>query len=140
MEDRRKLERELADARRKLAMGGGAAAGPSDQGVKTVGSVKYLGRAVTGIEPKDLKGLADVGKRSIGSGVVAIVGVTAYRVAFGCPKAQIGEQPDRLAGARVWVLPNPSGLNAHHRPADFGRAFAALYRESRREGGDGPSG
>jgi TDG/mug DNA glycosylase family protein len=59
---------------------------------------------------------------------VAVVGVTAYRAAFDRPDARLGEQPDRLAGARVWVLPNPSGLNAHHRPADFGRAFAALRR------------
>jgi double-stranded uracil-DNA glycosylase len=44
---------------------------------------------------------------------VAIAGVTAYRTAFGVPKAQIGPQPDRLGAARVWILPNPSGLNAH---------------------------
>jgi TDG/mug DNA glycosylase family protein len=44
---------------------------------------------------------------------VAIAGVTAYRTAFGRPKAATGPQPDPLAGAPVWVLPNPSGLNAH---------------------------
>jgi TDG/mug DNA glycosylase family protein len=60
---------------------------------------------------------------------VAVVGVTAYRAAFDRPDARLGEQPDRLAVARVWVLPNPSGLNAHHRPADFGRAFAALREQ-----------
>ena len=59
---------------------------------------------------------------------VAIVGVTAYRIAFERPHAVLGEQAERLAGASLWVLPNPSGLNAHHRPADFGRAFAALRR------------
>ncbi len=45
--------------------------------------------------------------------VVAIVGVTAYRTAFGQPKAGTGPQPDKLGGAQLWVLPNPSGLNAH---------------------------
>jgi TDG/mug DNA glycosylase family protein len=65
---------------------------------------------------------------------VAVVGITAYRTAFGRPAAILGEQAERLAGARVWVLPNPSGLNAHHRPADFGRAFAALRRRVRAAG------
>jgi double-stranded uracil-DNA glycosylase len=50
--------------------------------------------------------------------VVAILGVGAYRVAFSRPRTQVGEQPERLADARLWVLHNPSGLNAHARPAD----------------------
>ncbi len=74
VEERRKLERELSDAKRKLAMGGSAGNG-ADSGIRTIGSVKFLGRAVNGIAPKDLKGLADDGKRAVGSGVVAIVGV-----------------------------------------------------------------
>ena len=45
--------------------------------------------------------------------IVAVVGVTAYRTAFGQPRAGTGPQPDPLGPARVWVLPNPSGLNAH---------------------------
>jgi double-stranded uracil-DNA glycosylase len=45
--------------------------------------------------------------------VVAIAGVTAYRTAFGQPRASTGPQQDRLGGVRLWVLPNPSGLNAH---------------------------
>ena len=44
---------------------------------------------------------------------VAVAGVTAYRTAFGRPRAAIGPQDDRLAAARLWILPNPSGLNAH---------------------------
>ena len=75
VEERRKLERDLADARRKLAMGGGGTVNGADSGVRAVGSTKFLGRAVSGIAPKDLKGLADDGKKSVGSGVVAIVGV-----------------------------------------------------------------
>ena len=45
--------------------------------------------------------------------IVAIVGVTAYRTAFGRPRASTGPQPERLGQARLWVVPNPSGLNAH---------------------------
>ena len=45
--------------------------------------------------------------------VLAIAGVTAYRTAFGCPRAAVGPQPAWPAGPPVWVLPNPSGLNAH---------------------------
>ena len=45
--------------------------------------------------------------------VVAIAGITAYRTAFGRPRAAIGPQPDPLGPARLWVVPNPSGLNAH---------------------------
>jgi alanyl-tRNA synthetase len=74
-DERKRLERELADARRKLAMGGGAKAEAAD-GVRVVGDVKLLARAVNGIEIKDLKSLADEGKKQVGSGVVAIVGVT----------------------------------------------------------------
>jgi len=59
---------------------------------------------------------------------VAIVGITAYRTAFNRPRAALGRQPEDIEGARLWVLPNPSGLNAHHRPADFARAFRELRR------------
>jgi len=70
LEDKRKLERELADARRKLAMGGGGSGG--DDAVRDVAGVKLYARAVSGIEMKDLKALADEAKQTIGSGVVAI--------------------------------------------------------------------
>ncbi|MCP3465205.1 MULTISPECIES: alanine--tRNA ligase [unclassified Bradyrhizobium] len=77
MDERKKLERELSDARKKLAMGGGASSGNgAAAGVREVGDVKLMARAVEGIEMKDLKSLADDGKKQIGSGVVAIVGVT----------------------------------------------------------------
>jgi alanyl-tRNA synthetase len=75
-EERRRLERELSDAKRKLAMGGGASASANgDEGLRTIGNVKLLARAVTGIEMKDLKSLADEGKKQVGSGVVAFVSV-----------------------------------------------------------------
>jgi alanyl-tRNA synthetase len=77
LEDRKKLERELSEAKKKLAMGGGsAAAGNGTDGVRVVGDVKLIARAVEGIELKDLRSLADEGKKKVGSGVVAIVGVT----------------------------------------------------------------
>jgi alanyl-tRNA synthetase len=72
LEDRRKLERELAEARRKLAMGGGNGA---SEPVRDVGGIRLMTRAVSGIEMRDLKSLADEGKKRLGSGVVAIVGV-----------------------------------------------------------------
>ena len=59
---------------------------------------------------------------------VAIVGIGAYRTAFGRPTASIGRQPEGLAGAILWVLPNTSGLNAHYQAGDFTRAFAELRR------------
>ncbi len=74
MDERRKLEKELADAKRKLAMGGGQ--GGSADAVRDVAGVKFLGKAVAGVDPKDLKGLADDGKASIGSGVVTLIGVS----------------------------------------------------------------
>ena len=74
VEDRRRLERELSEARRKLAMGGGGAADSSSD-VRDVAGVKLMARAVSGVEMRDLKSLADEGKKRLGSGVVAIVGV-----------------------------------------------------------------
>jgi TDG/mug DNA glycosylase family protein len=56
--------------------------------------------------------------------LVAVVGLTAYRTAFARPAATIGLQPDEIGGRPVWVLPNPSGLNAHYKPADFARLYA----------------
>ncbi|MDQ0558470.1 alanyl-tRNA synthetase [Rhizobium mesoamericanum] len=73
MDERRKLERELADAKRKLAMGSGQ--GGSADAVRDVAGVKFLGKAISGVDPKDLKGLADDGKASLGSGVIALIGV-----------------------------------------------------------------
>ena len=57
---------------------------------------------------------------------VAVVGIGAYRVAFGRPKATLGRQAETIGDARLWVLPNTSGLNANHQAPDFARAFAAL--------------
>ncbi|MDN5745369.1 MAG: mismatch-specific DNA-glycosylase, partial [Nocardioidaceae bacterium] len=59
--------------------------------------------------------------------VVAIAGVTAYRSAFGLPKATVGHQPETIDGlwsdAELWVVPNPSGLNAHETVASLAEAY-----------------
>lgn len=60
--------------------------------------------------------------------VVAVLGVTAYRQAFGRPRAVMGEQPEGLAGARLFVLPNPSGLNAHETIDSLAAAYAEAAR------------
>jgi double-stranded uracil-DNA glycosylase len=61
--------------------------------------------------------------------LVAVLGLTAYRTAFARPKAAMGPQAETIGGRPVWILPNPSGLNAHYKPADFAR----LYGEARVE-------
>ncbi len=73
LDERKKLERELADARKKLALGGGSAEGGS--AVEAVNGVNFLGKIVTGVSPRDLKPLADEGKKQVGSGVVLFIGV-----------------------------------------------------------------
>ena len=91
LDERRKLERDLSDTRKKLAMAGeGGGAAPA---VATVGDVKFLGRSIAGVEMKDLKALADEAKQFIGSGVVAIVGVAG----------------DGKAGVVVGVTPDLTG-------------------------------
>ena len=57
---------------------------------------------------------------------LAVLGVGAYRTAYGRRDARVGAQPDRIGGARVWVLPNPSGLNAHYTLDKLAAEFAAL--------------
>jgi TDG/mug DNA glycosylase family protein len=58
--------------------------------------------------------------------VLAILGVSAYRVAFGRRRAALGLQPDRISRTSVWVLPNPSGLNASYQATDLARLFREL--------------
>lgn len=59
---------------------------------------------------------------------LAVVGFTAYRIAFDERKAVGGRQPEPIGSTVVWVLPNPSGLNAHHQPAELTRLFRQLRR------------
>ncbi len=60
--------------------------------------------------------------------VVAVLGVTAYRSAFGARRAVVGRQPDGLGGAELWVVPNPSGLNAHDSVDSLAVAYAEVAR------------
>lgn len=64
--------------------------------------------------------------------VVAVLGIGAYRTAFGLPRAAPGRQPGELAGSALWVLPNPSGLNAGHQLPDLVRVFRVLRRSAER--------
>jgi alanyl-tRNA synthetase len=79
VEEKKVLEKQLADAKRQIALGGGGAAAngaASGDAVRTIGSVKLFARTVQGLNPKDLRGLIDDGKKQVGSGIVAVVGVT----------------------------------------------------------------
>jgi TDG/mug DNA glycosylase family protein len=71
---------------------------------------------------------------------LAILGMQAYRTGFGKPKAKLGPQEASIGSTRVWVLPNPSGLNAHYTLAGMEKKFAelrAVVKELRRARGDG---
>jgi double-stranded uracil-DNA glycosylase len=71
--------------------------------------------------------------------LVAVVGLGAYRTAFHRPKAAWGLQPEPIGGRPVWILPNPSGLNAHYKPADFARLYAEARRYADALAVSGPS-
>jgi len=64
---------------------------------------------------------------------IALLGISAYRAAFHRPEAMLGLQQEMLGGARLWVLPNPSGLNAHYQLKDLARLFRELRRAAERE-------
>ena len=65
---------------------------------------------------------------------LAVLGIGAYRKAFGRRQVTVGEQAERLAGTRVWVLPNPSGLNAHYQLDDLARLYAEVREAAERAG------
>ena len=73
LDERRQLERQLSDARQKLAMGGGA--GGQDDGPEDIGGTAFVGKVVEGLQPKDLRGMIDGTKKQIGSGIVAMIGI-----------------------------------------------------------------
>jgi TDG/mug DNA glycosylase family protein len=70
---------------------------------------------------------------------LAVLGVSAYRTAFAQPKAQIGLQAEPIGETLVWVLPNPSGLNAHYQPRDLARLFSDLRHAAEKEDGPPPA-
>ncbi|WP_324278321.1 mismatch-specific DNA-glycosylase [Blastococcus brunescens] len=61
---------------------------------------------------------------------LAVLGITAWRAGFDRPKAVMGLQPERIGGATTWVVPNPSGLNAHFQVADLARLYGRLRPRS----------
>ncbi len=78
LDEKKQLERQLSEAKRQAALGGGGggAAEAGGDAIKTIGDVRMFSRTVEGLNPKDLRGLVDEGKKHVGSGVVAIIGVT----------------------------------------------------------------
>ena len=99
-----------------------------------------LGLGITNVAPRATARAAELSSAELRAGAavlagkaaefaprwLAVVGVTAYRTAFGRPDAMVGPQPDRIAATRLWVLPNPSGLNAHYPAAALATEFARL--------------
>ena len=86
---------------------------------RRIGITNLVARATvraSELRPKELQGGAERLSSTVGGlspRVVAVAGVTAYRTAFARPSATVGVQPEILSGSELWVVPNPSGLNAH---------------------------
>jgi alanyl-tRNA synthetase len=80
LDERRKLERELAEAKKALALGGGGASAPAAD--EEVGGIKFSGQVLDGLDPKDLRGLLDNAKARLGSGVAAVVAVNEGKAAI----------------------------------------------------------
>jgi len=100
-----------------------------DRGVGVTSLVKAATRRADELTRAQLvEGAAELDQRvaALAPTVVAMLGVTAYRTAFARPKTAVGPQLETLGGARLWVVPNPSGLNAHETVA----SLAAAYREA----------
>jgi TDG/mug DNA glycosylase family protein len=97
-----------------------------------IGVTNIVARATTAtsdLTDDELRSGARVLERKIRSmrpTVAAFLGLGAFRTAFAMPGAVAGEQPRRIGDTRVWLLPNPSGLNANHQLPDLGNAFAEL--------------
>jgi double-stranded uracil-DNA glycosylase len=97
-----------------------------------LGITNFVARATAAaseLSPDELKAGAAELERKVGEfrpRFVASVGVQAYRVGFARPRAGVGLQPERLCGAGLWVLPNPSGLQAHYQLPELVRLFTEL--------------
>ncbi|MBW3638095.1 MAG: G/U mismatch-specific DNA glycosylase, partial [Armatimonadetes bacterium] len=108
----------------------------------------HLGLGITNVVARATVGAADLEREEFESGgkllvarvrryeprFVAILGISAYRTAFARPKAILGLQNETLGGARIWVLPNPSGLNAHYHPPQLARLFGEFREFVEEEG------
>jgi TDG/mug DNA glycosylase family protein len=102
-----------------------------------IGITNIVNRATAAASELSKKELAAGGRRlaakikGLKPHVVAFLGIDAYRTAFGVRQVHIGLQPDAIGSARIWVLPNPSGLNAHYQLKEFARLFRHLRTASR---------
>ncbi len=99
-----------------------------------------LGLGITNVAEKSSVAAADLTKLEIENGaralelrvlkfqpqILAILGIGAYRSGFSRPKASLGLQVERIGATQIWVLPNPSGLNAHYHPPQLARLFGEL--------------
>jgi double-stranded uracil-DNA glycosylase len=99
-----------------------------------LGITNLVGRATAGaaeLGPEELRaGAAGLAAKAAATRprVVAVLGVGAYRTAFARPRAAVGPLPEPIGGSAAWLLPNPSGLNAHYQLPDLAEAFAELRR------------
>ena len=105
-----------------------------------------LGLGITNLVPRTTPGEKDLDKDEFRKGAVtlrrkvaryrprylAVLGVGAYRMGFNAPRAQVGPQPEVIGQTKVWVLPNPSGLNAHYQIDDLVTEFKRLARATGR--------
>jgi len=124
----------------KLLQAGGFTDGimkPSDQdalpalGIGITNLVARVTAAASELGPDELRAGArhlETKVRTLRPRCVAVLGLQAYRTAFERPKATIGEQPESLAGAKLWLLPNPSGLQARYQLPEMSTLFVSLYR------------
>ena len=115
VEERRSLEKQLADAKKQIALGGGGGAGPAPSAVTKIGDTNFFRLSVSGVDMKDLKAMADEGRAKVGSGVVAIV----------------NSSPDGKLGIVVAVTPD---LTGRYNAVDLVRAA------SEKSGGKGGGG
>ncbi len=100
-----------------------------------------LGYGITNVVPRATATAAELSTEELRTGgqrlralarryhprALAVVGISAYRTAFDRPRAQLGRQPETINSTILWVLPNPSGLNAHYQLPDFARVFRELH-------------
>ncbi|MGZ8416483.1 MAG: alanine--tRNA ligase-related protein, partial [Methyloceanibacter sp.] len=147
VDERRKLERQLADAKRELALGGGGGGAAADNLIRELNGVKLLARVVHGVAPKDLRGQIDDAKKQLGSGIAAIVGVSEE----GKAGLVVGVTADltgtydavELARIGAEVLGGKGGGGrpdlAQAGGADGGKADQALDAIAARIAGGGPS-
>ena len=109
---------------------------PSEQHI-----LPSLGIGITNLVERATAGARDLHDTELGDGArrleakvmtlrprcVAVLGLQAYRSAFERPQATVGRQPERMAGAQLWLLPNPSGLQARYQMPEMTTFFRALY-------------